>query len=127
MSTKGPSNRYGNTKGSNHKGEATENINYQWAKDFNKGGLDAHFLKHGKEVGARSKEEYAAKAVHFANTIDRISCKSVVDYKGTTYKYNIKNRIIVEVSKDGYVISYRHLGKKFWYSPKKGFKQWIKI
>ncbi len=127
MSTKGPSNRYGNTKGSRHQGEATENINYQWAKGFNKGGLDRHFKNHGKEVGATSKEQYSAKAVHFANTIDRNNYKSVVDYKGTTYKYDPRNGLMVEVSKDGYVISFRHLGKKFWYNPKKGVRQWISI
>ena len=75
MPTKGPSNRYGNTNGSNHNGRPTENINYPWAKDFNRGGLSKHFRDHGKEFGAKSKEEYASKAVHFANTIDRNNLK----------------------------------------------------
>ena len=34
MATKGASYRYGNTKGSNHQGKATEHINYAWAKAF---------------------------------------------------------------------------------------------
>ncbi len=127
MPTKGASMRYGNTNGSHHRGEATEFINYQWAKDFNRGGVDRHYSDHGKEVGAHSKEEYAAKAVHFANEIDRRNYKSVVDFKGTTYKYDPRNGMMVEVSKDGYVISYRHVGKEFWYYSKKGIKTWIKM
>lgn len=71
MSTKGASMRYGNTNGAHYRGEATEKINYQWAKDFNKGGIERHYRDHGEEFGAKSKEEYAAKAVHFANEIDR--------------------------------------------------------
>ncbi len=126
MPTKGASLRYGNTNGAHHRGEATEFISYQWAKDFNKGGIDRHYEEHGKEMGARSKEEYAAKAVHFANEVDRRNYRSVVDYKGTTYKYDPRSGIMVEVSKDGYVISYRHVGKEFWYYSRKGTKTWIK-
>ena len=37
MATKGASYRFGNTKGSNHQGKATEYINYAWAKAFNRG------------------------------------------------------------------------------------------
>ena len=127
MPTKGASMRYGNTNGSHHRGEATEKINYQWAKDFNRGGLDKHFKDHGKEFDSKSKQEYAAKAIHFANEIDKQHYKSIVDYKGTTYKYDPRNGRMVEVSKDGFVISYRHVGNKFWYYSKKGIKTWIKI
>ena len=37
MSTKGPSMRYGNTRGSQHRGEISDTIGYAWAKDFNRG------------------------------------------------------------------------------------------
>lgn len=129
MPTKGPSLRYGNTNGAHNRGQASANINYAWAKGFSKGDLKQHFSKHGKEFGARSKEEYASKAVHFANAVDRQNCKSVVDFNGTTYKYNCKNGVVVIVTQDGYVISYHHSGGKFTYSPKKGEKKsiWIKM
>lgn len=127
MATKGASFRYGNTNGANHRGEATSHINYAWAKDFNRGSLEKHFNEHGKEFGARTKFEYASKAVHFANNVDRKNYKSVIDYKGTTYKYDTRNGILVQVSKDGYVISYRHTGGKFWYAKEKGVRKWIKI
>lgn len=126
MSTKGASNRYGNTQGSRHQGKNTDDINYPWAKKFNRGGLNRHFIRHGKEFGCQTKEEYAAKAIRFANTIDRINCKSAVDINGTTYKYNPKTNELVEVTKDGYIISYRHYGNEFWYINKKGEKIWIK-
>jgi len=126
MATKGASFRYGNTKGSNHQGKATEHTQFSWAKAFNRGGLTRHFESHGAEFGCKTKEEYAAKAVNFANAIDRENCKSVVDYKKTTYKYNPKINVLVEVTKDGYIISYRHYGKEFWYKNKRGERVWIK-
>ena len=126
MATKGASNRYGNTKGSNHQGKPTERTNYAWAKDFNRGGLSRHFEEHGVEFGCKTKEEYVAKAINFANIVDRENCKSVVDYKQTTYKYNQKTNVLVEVTKNGYIISYRHYGKGFWYKNKKWEKVWIK-
>lgn len=43
MSTKGPSRRYGNTRGAHHRGEISEDIGYPWAKDFNKWTLTGHF------------------------------------------------------------------------------------
>lgn len=127
MATKGPSMRYGNTNGAHNRGKENKNINYSRAKDFNRGGLKRHFIKHGKEFGAKTMQEYAAKAVHFANKVDRQNYKSVVDYKGTTYKFDPRNGRMVEVTKDGYVISYRHIGGKFWYYSKKGEITWTKI
>ena len=70
MATKGASNRYGNTKGSKHQGKATDFTQFPWAKAFNRGGLTRHFEEHGAEFGCNTKEEYAAKAVAFANTVD---------------------------------------------------------
>lgn len=127
MPTKGANMRYGNTNGAHHRGEATVNINYAWAKDFSRGGLNQHFKDHGKEFDAVSEKDYAAKAVHFANEVDRQHYKSVIDYKGTTYKYDPRNGRLAEITKDGYVISYRHTGNRFWYYSKKGVRTWIKI
>ena len=127
MPTKGASYRYGNTNGSKHQGQATKHIKYAWAKDFNRGGIDKHFKDHGKEFGAKSKQEYAAKAVHFANDVDRQHYKSVVDYKKTTYKYDPRDGRLVIVTKDGYVTSYHHTGKGFWYYKEKGKRVWQAI
>ena len=126
MATKGASNRYGNTRGSSNNDKKTKNVNFAWAKGFNRGGIKRHFEEHGKEFNCKSKEEYEAKAIRFANTIDNKNCKVVVDYRGTTYKYDINQKVLVEVTKDGYIISYRHFSKKDWYMPKKGVKKWIK-
>lgn len=126
MSAKGASYRYGNTKGANHRGEATEHINYAWAKAFNRGGLKHHFKEHGKEMGCRTIKEYETKAIKFANTVNRDKFNSVIDKHGTTYKYDPERNILVEVTKDGYIISFRHYGESFWYIDKNGVKQWIK-
>lgn len=124
MATKGASYRYGNTRGSKHQGQSTKHINYAWAKGFNIGGLDQHFKDHGKEFGAISKQDYAAKAVHFANEVDRQHYKSVVDCKKTTYKYDSRDGRLAIITKDGYVTSYHHIRKGFWYYPEKGKRVW---
>ena len=120
MSTKGPSRRYGNTRGAHHRGEFSERIGYPWAKDFNKWTLADHFNKHSEEFKAVSRAELASKAVHFANEIDRIHYRSVVDKKGTTYKYDPRDGRLVIVSKEGYVITYYTVRKSFAYQDKKG-------
>lgn len=128
MPTKGASYRYGNTRGSKHQGQATRDIKYAWAKDFNRGGLEQHFKDHGKEFNAKTKQDYAAKAVHFANDVDRKHYKSVVDKYGSTYKYDPRNGRLAIITKDGYVVSYHHSGNKFTYTNKKGqvTTKWIK-
>lgn len=128
MPTKGPSLRYGNTRGSKHRGKFSKNINYAWAKDFNKNTLKTHYEKHGKDFGAKTKEEYASKAVHFANAIDRQNYKSVIDWKGSTYKYNTINGAYAIITEDGYVVTYhKPRNRRFSYHPKKGITKWIKI
>lgn len=128
MSTKGPSVKYGNTNGSNHRGLPTKHIGYAWAKEFNRGGLKRHFKKHGSEFNAATEEEYEAKALHFANKVDRTHFKSVIDYKGTTYKYDPRDSKLVIVTKEGIVVTYHHTGDKFKYRPQKGKEVtvWIK-
>ena len=91
MSTKGASNRYGNTRGGTQ-GHPTKHIGYAWAKAFNKSTLNNHFSKHGSQVGAPTKSSYEAKAVRFANTVDRKNCVSFVKSNGSTYKFNKKHR-----------------------------------
>lgn len=108
MGTKGASFRYGNISQT-----ATNHINFQWAKDFNTKTLKKHFASHGAQMGINEMYVYAAKAVHFANTINRKDCVSFVDACGSTYKYNKKTNEFVIVSKDGYIITY--------FNPKQGY------
>ena len=126
MSTKGPSNRYGNTRGGKN-GHETKKTGFAWAKAFNKSSIDKHFGEHGKEMGFQSKEEYVAHAISFANTIDRINNDSVIDGKGTTYKWSKKTNELVIITKDGIVVSYYKPNKRFHYTNKKGEEIWINI
>lgn len=70
MSSKGASNRYPTTSNGNHR-KVSGHINYAWAKDFNNRTLNDHFKRHGEQMKCNTKEAYAAKAVKFANTIDK--------------------------------------------------------
>ena len=129
MATKGASMRYGNTRGAHHRGEATQNINYPWAKDFLGTNSVSHFKDHGKEMGFKSEKEYVANGIHFANDIDRQHYKSVINYKGETYKYDPGSKQLVVVSKKGYIRTYYSTKGSggFYYSPKKGTRIWIKV
>ena len=119
MSTKGPSNRYGNTNGSKGTGQATEKINYPWAKAFNKNTMSKH-EHHAKKMGYNSFDDYAAAAVRFANTVDRANYKSVIDKYGTTYKWDPRTQNLVVVDKSGYVITFYRMSDGFTYTDKKG-------
>ena len=79
MATKGPSMRYGNTNGAHNRGRENKNINYSRAKDFNRGGLKRHFIKHGKEFGAKTMQEYAA------HHPDHGACRSIDFQKRSPY------------------------------------------
>lgn len=102
MATKGPSNRYGNVKGT-----ATIHINYAYVtgKYIGKDQKN-HMAKHFSDFGVNNSDDYIAKAVNFGNDIDRINYNSYVDLKGTTYKYNKLNNALLIVSKDGSIVSY---------------------
>lgn len=113
MSTKGASNRYGNTR-NGRRGKRSKAIAYAWAKDFNSKTLNIHFYNHGVQMGCDSKESYAAHAVSFANTVDRKNCISFVTKDLSTYKYNKKTNTLAVITNDGYVITYFH--------PKKGYE-----
>lgn len=106
MATKGASNRYGNSRGSNGQGEPTKHIRYEWARDFNKKTLKRHLSDHGKQFGFTTVEEYGAHAVKFANIVDRVNNKSFYDKNFSTYKYNLKTNEFAIIDKKGYVITY---------------------
>ena len=105
MATKGPSNRYGNSRGG-RQGQITKKTGFAWAKAFNKSTLQQHFEDHGKQMGTPTKEAYNAKAVRFANTVDKKNCMIKKDKNGTTYKYNKKTNEFAMVTKKGIVITY---------------------
>ena len=105
MSTKGASNHYGNAKGGKQ-GHETKNTGFAWAKAFNKNTLQDHFNRHGSQVGATSAKGYEAKAVKFANRVDRKNCINFKAGNGTTYKYNKKTNEFAIITKSGIVITY---------------------
>ena len=76
MASKGASNRYGNARGG-RKGHPTQHTGFLWAKDFSRKAKLRHFTEHGSDFGAKNIDEYVAKAVKFANTVD--SSKSEPD------------------------------------------------
>lgn len=129
MATKGPSNRYGNSRGGVN-GKPSKYINFEYAKSFMPHDLSGHKERHKDVSKAIDKYDYANRAIKFANTVDKKNCKSVVDRNGTTYKYNIKTRELVIVNKKGMIISYYvvsdHRGG-FEYYNKEGVKKWVKV
>lgn len=117
MATKGASNRYVNTKGSRRQGNTRSNINYAWARDFNKKTLNQHLIDHCKQFGFSTVEEYGAHAVKFANTIDTKNNVAFIDKNGSTYKYNTKTNELAIIDKKGYVITY--------FKPTDGYQYYI--
>lgn len=105
MPTKSASNRYGNSRGGRN-GHPTEHTNFPWARDFNEQSLQDHFERHGVQVNAPAQTSYAAKAVKFANTIDRINNVSYVRKNGQTVKYNRRTGEFAIIDKNGYVNTY---------------------
>ena len=113
MSTKGASNWYGNARGG-RKGHRTQHTGFAWAKAFNRSTLKDHFHRHGKQMACPTKESYNAKAVKFANTIDRKNSVSFVARNGTTYKFNKVSGAFVIINKRGIVTTY--------FRPKNGYQ-----
>lgn len=101
MASKGQSNQYGNSRGT-----PTKHINYKYAKDFNKNTISIHFKEHGKEFGAVSKDDYIAKAIKFANSIDRKKNESFIDKNGSTYKYQEQTNRFEIIDKNGIIITF---------------------
>ncbi len=116
MTTKGPSNHYGNSRGGSQ-GHKTDHTGFAWAKDFNKTTLLDHYERHGSEVKADTAASYAAHAVKFANTVDRKNCVSFIDEKGSTYKYNKETNEFAIISKKGIIVTY--------FKPEKGYQYYM--
>ena len=129
MSTKGSSNRYGNSRGGRN-GHPTKHINYKFANSFMPTDLEGHYERHGESVNAKDKDDYKNRAIKFANTVDRKNCKSLIDINGTTYKYNTKTKELVIVTKSGIIVSYYKISSshnKFKYVDKRGTTRWKKV
>ena len=105
MPTKSASRRYRHTKGARY-GLRTIHIGYEWARAFNKKTLKDHFSRHGKQMDCTTAEEYNAKAVSFANTINKEKYESFVAKNGSTYKYDASTNRLAVISKFGIVVTY---------------------
>lgn len=110
MATKGASNHYGNAK-HGKQGKITAHTGFAWAKHFNKTTLKDHAERHGQQYGV---EGYEARAVAFANRVDRENHISYIRKDGTTVKYSKTTNEFVIVDKHGIVQTY--------YLPKSGIK-----
>ena len=108
MATKGSSNRFGNKR------KPTSAISYPWAKAFNKNTLAVHYQRHGEEFPSMNKEEYEARAVKFANSVNPNDCVTFIDNKKSTHKFNTVTGEYGIISKEGYVITY--------FKPEKGYE-----
>lgn len=76
-----------------------------WASGGRPSGLDnaqAHYAKHGTEVGARNLEDYMTKAKNFANTVlqKRIKGTRVAGNTSGTYRYRY-NKKYIDLAKRG--------------------------
>ncbi len=67
---------------------------------------------------------------HFDKCLDVFALAkqlNMVLIKYSSLSADARNQIMEhEETKDGYIISYRHYGKAFWYRDKKGERVWIK-
>ncbi len=114
MSTKGASNHYGNAK-HGKQGHRTVHTGFAWAKGFNKTTLIDHANRHGQVYGSVG---YVAKAVTFANRVDRENHLSYVRKDGTTVKYSKKTNEFAVIDKNGIV--------KTYFKPENGIKKYLK-
>ena len=76
-----------------------------WASGGKKSGLDnaqAHYDKHGTEVGARNLEDYMTKAKNFGNTVlnKKVKGVKVSGYTSGTYRYKYNGKYI-DMAKSG--------------------------
>ncbi|MBP5490321.1 MAG: hypothetical protein J6Y10_06955 [Lachnospiraceae bacterium] len=105
MSNKGASNRYGNTR-NGRQGHPTSHTGFAWARGFNNTTAQDHFNRHGSQVGAPTLSSYVAKAVSYANTVNRKDVESFVDSRGSTYKYNKVTNEFAVITRSGVVVTY---------------------
>ena len=104
MSTKGASNRYGNTR-NGKQGHKTKHIGFAWAKSFNKQTFKDHAYRHGQLYGQAG---YLSHALSFANRVDRENHISYVRKDGTTVKYSKKTNEFAVIDKNGIITTYYH-------------------
>lgn len=90
-------------------------FNYFTHIPFNKTTLKNHADKHGQLYGING---YEAKAVTFANRIDRVNHISYIRKNGTTVKYSKRTNEFVIVNKNGIIESY--------YYPSRGIYEYYK-
>jgi|SRR5690554_933028 len=102
MATKGKSNLYGRGK----RGKPNQNISYQYSKMYLPGGYEKHYIKHGKNEMGLSDDQYRSRGISFANKVDRKNHLSFVNEKGLTYKYSLKTKELVMVTKEGNIATY---------------------
>ena len=115
MATKGASNHYGNSRGGKQSKQA-KNISYAWAKAFNKAKKEEHTKKHASNVKVQNNQTYAAKAIRFANTVDKKNVQSFIYAKSqATCKYNVVTNEFAIITKDGYVVTYFKPGDGYQY------------
>lgn len=114
MSTKGASNHYGNARGG-RQGHITSHIGFAWARGFFRTTLQDHATRHGQIYGV---DGYAAKAVTFANRVDRVNHLSYVRNDGTTVKYSKKTNEFAVIDKNGFVRTY--------FKPENGIEKYLK-
>lgn len=117
---KGASNLYGNPSE-----KPTENINYPYAKKFNKQTLMSHYTNHGYEVGATDIWDYEAMAVDFANDVNNVTHDSFVDDRGTTYKFSYETYEFAIITKNGMIVTYfvPDKGEVYWHNVKEKYNR----
>ncbi|GEM_PF-787789 len=96
------------------------------AKAFNKRYLLEQFFANASDFSTPSPDDYASFAVRFANSSDHKHLKNLADWKGKTYKYDVRDGTLVIVTRNGYVVSFYQVNDSFIYEPKKGEKRRIK-
>lgn len=113
MATKGASNHYGNARGG-RQGHISSHTGFAWAKGFYKQTLLDHAGRHGQ---GHSVNEYVARAVTFANRVDRVNHFSYIRKDGTTVKYSKKTNEFAIIDKKGFVRTY--------FKPKNGIEKYL--
>ena len=105
MSTKGASNRYGNSH-DGRRGHSTSHTGFAWAKSFHASSLNRHADAHMSSLGLHSPASYEAHAVAFANRVDRENNVSYVRRNGDTVKFSKTTGELAVISKSGIVTTY---------------------
>lgn len=119
MSTKGKSNLYGYGK----RGQATEKINFKYAKYFSSNKREDHVKRHGNKEMGLTTNQYLSKALAFANKVDYENHDSFVIQSGKTFKYSFKTKEFSIISSRGIIETYFRINYKTWEAYKKHEKK----